>query len=76
MSAWLEEFWADILSEEPLRALAAWRLLDAEKRIAVRTHLTKMATGDGWAEIQRRAAQAALNALADENEAGVKENVE
>jgi hypothetical protein len=76
MSIRLEEFWGDVLSEEPLRVLAAWGLLDAEKRAAVRAHLTKMASADGWAEAQRRAAQAALNALADENEGNLGEDAE
>ncbi|MCE7948354.1 MAG: hypothetical protein DYG88_13095 [Chloroflexi bacterium CFX4] len=61
MSDWLEEFWSDLLSEEPTRVAAAWALLQAaDERQAVRDHLHKMATEDGWASVQRQAALAAL----------------
>jgi hypothetical protein len=62
---WLEEFWGDMLSEEPLRIRAAWVTLDAEEQIALRAHLTRMATETGWAEVQRLAARAALQAISD-----------
>lgn len=65
MTDWLEEFWADTLSEEPVRITAAWARLSVEEQAAVRAHLVKMATEAGWAEVQRRAAQAALEALDD-----------
>ncbi|MCZ7547286.1 MAG: hypothetical protein M5R40_28870 [Anaerolineae bacterium] len=65
MTDWLEEFWADTLSEEPVRITAAWMRLTVEEQVAVRAHLVKMATEAGWAEVQRRAAQAALEALDD-----------
>ncbi len=64
MNNWLETFWGDMLSEEPVKVIAAWALLDPEERTAVHAHLVKMATEAGWAEVQRRAAQAALDALA------------
>jgi len=63
----LEEFWGDILSEQPLRVVAAWLTLDVEEQIAVRAHLSKMATEDGWAEGQREAARAALHAITGES---------
>jgi hypothetical protein len=64
MSDWLEEFWGDLLSEEPTRIAAAWALLQAaDERQAVRDHLHKMATEDGWANVQRQAALAALAAI-------------
>jgi hypothetical protein len=63
----LEEFWSDILSEEPLRIRAAWVTLGAEEQIAVRTHLTRMATEEGWAEVQRCSARAALQVIADDD---------
>ncbi len=64
MSDWLEEFWGDLLSEEPTRIAAAWALLQAaDERQAVRDHLHKMATEDGWASVQRQAALAALAAI-------------
>jgi hypothetical protein len=65
---WLEEFWSDILSEQPLRIRAAWLMLEAEEQIAVRNHLMRMATEEGWAEVQRLSARAALQAISDNDE--------
>ncbi len=62
----LEEFWGDILSEEPLRIVAAWLTLTLEEQAAVLDHLQKMATEDGWADVQQQAAQNALDAISDE----------
>lgn len=68
-SDWLEEFWGDLLSEEPTRVAAAWALLQAaDERQAVRDHLHKMATEEGWAEVQRQAARAALAVIAAESD--------
>ncbi len=64
----LEEFWSGILSEEPVRIIAAWLTLDAVEQITVRDHLTRMATDEGWEQQQRRAARAALNAIVGESE--------
>ncbi len=61
--SWLEEFWADILSEEPDRITAVWLTLDSESQQSIYTHLQRMATEDGWMESQQKAAQAALDAL-------------
>lgn len=66
MDDWLEMFWGDLLSEEPVRIVAAWALITLEERAAVRAHLVKMATEPGWADVQRQAAQAALDALTDD----------
>ena len=60
---WLETFWADMLSEEPPRVMMAWAQLEAEERATVHAHLVKMATEAGWAEVQRSAAQAALDVI-------------
>ena len=67
MDDWLEEFWSDILSEEPLRIRAAWVMLEAEEQDAVRAHLMRMATETGWAEVQRLSARAALQAISDDD---------
>ncbi len=67
MDDWLEEFWSDILSEEPLRIMAAWVTLDAEDQNTVRAHLMRMATETGWAEAQRMSARAALQAISDDD---------
>ena len=60
---WLEEFWGDLLSEEPLRVVAAWVTLDADEQESVRAHLTRMTTEEGWAHSQRTAARVALDAI-------------
>ena len=64
---WLEEFWGDLLSEEPLRIVAAWTVLSDEEKIAVHNHLVQMATEAGWADVQRDAAQTALHAIDPES---------
>ena len=60
---WLEEFWGDLLSEEPLRIVAAWSTLGDEEKIAVHNHLLQMASEEGWADIQQVAAQTALRVI-------------
>jgi hypothetical protein len=65
MPGWLEEFWGDILSEQPLRIVAAFTALGAEEKTAVYDHLQKMAHEAGWAAVQRDAAQAALAAIGE-----------
>lgn len=62
---WLEEFWADILSETPSRVMAAWSALDSQAKTAVYDHLRRMATEDGWAQVQRAAAEVALAAIGE-----------
>jgi hypothetical protein len=62
---WLEEFWEDILSETPLRIVSAWVRLSEDEQNTVRAHLTAMTTEDGWAEVQRAAAQAALESISN-----------
>lgn len=65
MDKWLEDFWADMLSEEPAKIRAAFaRLRDDEERAAILAHLRRMATEDGWATVQRDSARAALAVLA------------
>ena len=66
---WLEEFWGDLLSEEPLRIVAAWTTLDEEERESVHIHLTRMATEEGWSDVQRISAQAALQTIDNEADA-------
>jgi len=71
MDDWLEDFWGDLLSEEPQRILAAWELLDAAAQAAIRAHLRRMVSEEGWADVQRAAARAALATIdADTNGSG------
>lgn len=63
---WLEHFWGEILSEDAERTQTAFGELDDEdEQRSIYQHLQKMATEDGWAEVQQAAAKAALAALAD-----------
>ncbi len=60
----LDIFWENMLSRDPARVRDAWGTLTVEERIAIRAHLVRMASEEGWAEPQRISAQAALDALA------------
>jgi hypothetical protein len=63
MSDWLEAFWEDLLSEDPLRIMAAWSTLDSDEKATIHEHLTVMMTEDGWVDIQRQSARAALKTI-------------
>jgi hypothetical protein len=63
---WLEEFWENMLSEEPRRIIAAWSQLDDNEKNSIYVHLTGMTTGDGWLDVQRQSAQIALNTIDQE----------
>ncbi len=58
-----EIIWEDILSQEPDRVRAAFRSLDAGEQRAVRRHLQKMVSEEGWLEVQQISARAALEAI-------------
>jgi hypothetical protein len=62
-SEWLEAFWGDMLSEEAPRIESAWQLLNIEDQNAVLDHLKRMISEDGWADVQRESAQAALSVI-------------
>ena len=70
--SWLDDFWADIMSEEPLRILAVWVGLDDESQLSVRDHLGRIATEDGWADVQRHAAQIALDVIENGDDSETK----
>jgi len=62
--AWaIEDLWAELLSREASRVVAAWGTLGHEEQVAVKAHLTRMVTEEGWLEVQRESALAALEAL-------------
>lgn len=61
----LELFWAEMLSREAERVVAAWQTLAADEQQAVWNHLERMVTEPDWSEPQRLSAQAALAALHD-----------
>ena len=60
---WLEMLWGNLLSENPPRIVAMWDALKSDDRAAIWAHLVKMTTEDGWADVQRESAQAAIKAI-------------
>jgi len=76
MDEWLEQFWGDVLSEEPNRILDAWGRIELEEQLAVIEHLWKMATEDDWSGFQRVAARAALVALGEAPEDAAPDETE
>lgn len=59
----IEDIWAELLSREASRVIAAWETLKIEEQAAVKAHFTRMATEEGWLEIQRESARVALAVL-------------
>lgn len=59
-----ETIWADILSRDARRILAAWNDLASDEQSAVKAHLARMANESGWSEPQRISAHTALDVLA------------
>jgi len=56
----LEHLWADLLSEDAARVLAALQGLPQEEREAALAHLHTMGCEPDWSEGQARRARAAL----------------
>jgi hypothetical protein len=59
----LESFWAEILSKDREKILAAIRSLSEDEQRAVVEHLKQMAHETGWSEGQRIRAKTALSIL-------------
>jgi hypothetical protein len=59
----IEDFWNDMLSEEPARVRKAWLELDDEAADALLKHLRKMSNEDGWTAPQRQSASTALKII-------------
>ena len=59
----MEQLWDDLLSRQPQNIRAAYASLDAAGKAAVLAHLKKMTEEEGWLDVQRVSAQAALEAL-------------
>ncbi len=64
----LETLWDDLLSRRPARIRRAFNRLPPDQQQSVRAHLQRMVAEDGWHSEQRRSAQIALQALAQEEE--------
>lgn len=58
-----EAFWAELLYQEPARIRKAWLELADDEADAVLAHLNKMTKEEGWADVQRKSAGAALRAI-------------
>jgi hypothetical protein len=59
----LETLWAEILSKDGEKILAAIRSLSEEEQRAVVDHLKRMVSEIGWSEGQRSRAKTALHVL-------------
>lgn len=59
----LENIWDGLLSRKPDEVRRVFSTLPAEERLAVITHLQRMASEAGWQPEQRLSAQSALLAL-------------
>ncbi len=59
----LEAFWGMLLSKDAERIRAAWGWLAQHERAAIRAHLERMASEEGWLAPQRDSARAALNII-------------
>lgn len=60
---WLEMLWGNLLSEDSKRIVAMWDELEADDHASIWAHLITMTTEDGWADVQRESAQAAIDAI-------------
>lgn len=61
----LDQFWEDLLSQDPARIRHAWGELNDQEAAAVVAHLQRMATEEGWQPEQQAAAAAALRTIRD-----------
>lgn len=64
----LEILWDQLLSRQADLVQQAFNRLRPDERAAVLTHLQRMATESGWHPEQRRSAQAALEALLEQDQ--------
>jgi hypothetical protein len=58
-----EGLWDTLLSRQPDQVRTAFYSLDEDQKMAVFSHLQRMASEPGWHPEQRLSAQAALEAL-------------
>jgi hypothetical protein len=64
----IDELWEHLLSEDAAKIRKAWTELKDDEASAVLAHLRRMAAEDGWAEVQKQAAEAALKVIQRMNE--------
>jgi hypothetical protein len=59
------DIWSEILSRQPERIRAAFRNLNTQEKITVRSHLIRMTSETGWHPEQVKSASMAIEALKD-----------
>jgi hypothetical protein len=59
----LDEFWDDLLSEDPPRIRKAWQELTDEEASAALEHLRRMVEEEGWHPLQKQSATKALDVI-------------
>ncbi|MCC6799604.1 MAG: hypothetical protein IT325_05785 [Anaerolineae bacterium] len=59
----LEVFWGMLLSQDAERICTAWGWLAQHERAAIRAHLERMISEEGWLAPQRNSARAALDVI-------------
>lgn len=59
----LEVFWGMLLSQDAERIRTAWGWLAQHERAAIRAHLERMISEEGWLAPQRNSARAALDVI-------------
>lgn len=59
----LEQFWADLLSGEPMLIAAVWATLNPEERVAIQAHLIRIQADPERLTEQRQAAATALSVI-------------
>ena len=59
----LTRIWDNLLSGEPEKVKKTFQKLPAGEKKAVLAHLTDMAEGEGWQDVQRQSAITALQVL-------------
>lgn len=59
----LDELWDLLLSGDPAQVREAYASLGPNEQAAVLAHLERMATEEGWQDIQRASARTALEAI-------------
>ncbi len=64
----IDELWEHLLSEDAAKIRKAWTELKDDEASAVLAHLRRMATEDGWAEVQKQAASEAIKIIQRMNE--------
>jgi menaquinone-dependent protoporphyrinogen IX oxidase len=66
MSNMFDAVWSEILSRQPARIKTAFAALSPDDQAQVNAHLRKMVNEEGWHPEQVASAQAALEAIGDE----------